>query len=333
MRDYSFDSLNLLAEAPTIVFASDSEVMSRIERLKRITGFATAYDENDQCFRVFARFDHVQRVAWIARQFAELIGAPVDETLKYVWLHDINRWAFSHNSEIGNYSQSEDISRYFEELPEDVAHYSSDLKSFHEKKLPGPNASYDVALAADMLAGMLEDPLMLIGGLNVSPDFLEGTEGFGVDHYCDPERIVALKELAKFLHLNGDVERFRHLFAEQFTDAFRSFTELYNVSSFESTDYYRLIAEKTEAFKQSVLRPRIFPVNNELVSNASAIKEIVKDLKQTLGEVKVRDLMLEVDDQSAPERFLAEGIDQLRVDAIKPKIDGIATALGVDPLV
>ncbi len=333
MISFSSEAYGLLDETPVGLFSSESEVLRRIERLKRITGFATAYDQDDPRFCVFARFDHVQRVAWVARQFAELMDAPADENLRYVWLHDINRWAFSHNSEIGNYSQADDIMRYFGELPKEVAHFAPDLKLFNTKKMPGPSIAYDTALAADMLAGMLEDPLMLLGGLNVSPGFLAGTEGFGIDHYCDPERIMALKELAKSLHSDGDVERFRHLFAEQFTQAFKAFIELYDVSDLKPTDYYRLIADETEAFKQAVLKPKIFPINNELVSRASAIKEIVGDLKESLGEVGVRELMLEVDDRSAPERFITEGISQAKINAIKPRIKGIAAELGVESLI
>jgi hypothetical protein len=250
-----------------------------------------------------------------------------------VWLHDLNRWAFAHNAELGNYAQAEDAPRYFGLLADGLSHYGEEMRDFHGKVMPGPNIAYDTALAADMLTGMLEDPLMFLGGLNVDSAFLAGSEGFATDYYLAPERMEALQALAHTLHVEKNPQRFRLLFSEQFSRAVDEFLELEFPSRTDFADIVSRITQETKQFKELVLRPKVFPINNELVSRSSSIKIIVREITERLGEDAVRDLMLEIDDRSAVEFFRDIGVDSEKLRAVKPQLSKIAALFGTTPLI
>ena len=150
-----------------------------MNRLHNITGFVTCLFKSPD-FRplAFSRYYHVRRVAclshYIASERLHVTPALDFEHINLLaWLHDINRWVFAHNSEGGLFDQAEDIGHYLQkhkiELPSATL---TELRNVITKQADLLSDEGKVVLLADIVAGYIEDPLLTIVGLDVTPEIV-----------------------------------------------------------------------------------------------------------------------------------------------------------------
>lgn len=249
---------------------------SRIDRLRYITGFVTAFgDEFDPRVAVFARLWHVKRVVGTARRLAADAAVDVARVSRLAWMHDLNRWPFAHNSERGSFDQAMNVPDYFKALdasPCDI----SDLQGIHHKKLDGLTPDGTVVLFADALTGIVEDVLMAVTGLNVHPRMvpadIDGLMGFSLQR--EPW-LSACRELVHNFHGSPrpDVTDFQRRFDALFRDLVDTFIARNRIRDMERD--YPAVYDVARIVKETFTRPVIFPLNNERVCHSLWLREKV----------------------------------------------------------
>ncbi len=331
----NFETASLLNMRPDDRIG-DYDLLRTIRRLQYVTGFATCISPNsdDSRPRVFCRFDHVQRVSWLAVLLAQYFGADINETLLYTWTHDCNRWAFAHNSELGIFSQLDNCGDYFSRFEDIFPGLSDSLCKFHSRALSTSSLPLRCAIVADMCTGAIEDPLMTVTGLNIVPDFVS-TFPSQLMNWADSSTDL-LKSCCYSLHKDNDCDAFRALFAELFI---RTTKRLFDseLTQVQNSDILFHLAEQTIAFQKGILVPHIYPINNGIVSHSHSIRTVVREMVQKLGYEQTCDIMLTHDDYTLIDylkkmTFLDPPIED-RPFAKGPDIDGVANRTGLSTLI
>jgi hypothetical protein len=276
----------------------------RIARLRYITGFVTTYgDECDPRVSIFARFWHVKRVANVAGRLCRLAG-PLDtrRVERLAWVHDLNRWPFAHNSERGLFDQAANVKDYFADVPGVSEQDIRDLMGIHAKDPTRLSDEARIVLFADSLAGIIEDPLFAIAGLNVHPQFIpeevEGMLGFSLRA---GRRYDSCRELALEFHGRhvAEVGRFDRRMHSLFYALVEEFLAVHKIKDLDS-DYPALFSTARKV-KETFMRPTIFPLNNEYVCHSTWLRREVFPwyMKRCGGRV---DRLLTIDERE----FVAE---------------------------
>lgn len=277
-------------------FIDDTRLLQAIRRLDRISGFLSPLcPEGDSRPRVFSRLRHIKRVAFVADRLASRWEIDREPVLRIVWLHDINRWAFAHNSEKGYYDQSKDIARFFEDIaPGAVAVQElQELMLFHKKDMAAMTAHGKCALLADMLTGVIEDPMMIVAGLNVNPEIFAELDMYA--NPSEPAELERLHDLARIFRSDNDPSEFERAFDPLFESLAESAVR--DLTDGSNEEAYHRIYEMARSVKERVLRPVVFPINNESVSHSSWIKKnIVDHLIQEIGATATSRYLLQIDE-------------------------------------
>ncbi len=300
-----------------------------IRRMKHISGFVTTLVRaGDGRASVFNRLEHVQRVSWVARQLAESPQQHLDAS-RMVWMHDLNRWPFAHNSEKGRYNQGEDIGRFLANLIDISPDEVQQLESFHRKDISSLHNGGKLALVSDMLCGVVEDPLLVCVGTNVHPSYIPDSYSDALGGlYRDSDWVETMRECCFALHRDFNTGRFRELFATLFTEAFWSFIDT-SIGSMEVGNQPKDVFERaysiSTALKEEFLRPVIFPINNELVCHASWIGETIVDpWRERLGTEEFCSLMLSLDEPALVDRLLnLTEFREIDISRVYPNLDYI----------
>ncbi len=291
---------------PRIV--ADAQLVAAIDRLKHITGFVTTLTTLiDPRAQVFNRFDHVIRVLLLSMDLCKDSGANVDEVAERVWLHDINRWVFAHNAEKSFFDQSQNIRRYLapHSLGRDLI-LIEDLEAFHNKDFNALTLEGRIALLADMITGIVEDPLLAICGLNVSPSFvpqvLLGELPLPVTTRV---QVDILRAAAIALHVDRDIIAFSNLFSDIHRDAVSAYLDRFHgkldVHGQDAREVYTL----ARRIKVEFMQPLIFPINNDGVCHGSWLKsQVIGPLIQQMGYGEAEQLLLTLDEPSFVEFIL-----------------------------
>ncbi|MFE4969522.1 hypothetical protein [Streptomyces sp. NPDC056660] len=272
-------------------------LMLPVSRLRHITGFITTYgEEADPRVSVFARIWHVQRVAFVARRLHDRLESLDRSRIeRLVWWHDLNRWPFAHNSERGNFDQAENVREYFSSLPGCTERDMLDLYGIHKKDPTTLTQEAQIVLVADLLAGIVEDPVMAVAGLNVHPRFIprevEGLLGFSL---CkDPWR-VKCADLAAELHggphpsPEGFQVRLRTLFAELVEEILNTHWRKDPAATMAT------FIDIAGAVRNSFISPVIFPLNNEKVCHASWLRhEVIPWYLENIYDARRRLLVID----------------------------------------
>lgn len=256
-----------------------SALLPHLQRLRDITGFASVCAGlAEPRTTVFARLWHVRRVVAVTR----LLGSYWTEhrpgrVRGLAWLHDINRWPFAHNSERGRFDQPRHTPEFFSEAlgvgPDDCV----ELALIQSKVLDGLSADGRLVLVADAVAGLVEDCLLLICGLNVRPDIVPRDVGrfLGFAHQRDPWRARS-RRLAEIFHrgcgrqpVRAFQAEFRRLFLDQVDCFLRGQEERHG-----RLEPDRILAGVREV-KRTFVAPVVFPINNELVCRGAWLKQRV----------------------------------------------------------
>lgn len=272
-------------------FAKEPAFRRAVDRLRRITGFvSTLHPPGDPRPLAFGRYFHVRRVAWLAARLVEhrlRAGWSVDarRVARLAWAHDLNRWPFAHLSEQGVFDQAADVLRFFDTqeivFPTLDLHTLVQIVSKSAEVLPPEG---EIVLLADMLTGLLEDPLIAITGLRITPDFVQDdvAENLGLplrDHTYRKRLFV----ISERFYTTRDVHKFMHDFDRLFQDAVDRFDRVYRLDDIKTTKtspFGKLRSEIVSTF----LMGKLFIYNNEKISHGSRLRAaIVQPLLATLG--------------------------------------------------
>lgn len=303
-------------------------------RLRGVTGFVTTLSTStDRRATVFSRFDHVQRVAWLSERLSGSDDVLTVEALRYAWLHDLNRWAFAHNAERGRFSQSENIGAYFQAFPGVRSAERDQLAHFHARDIDKLSDGGLVACLADMIAGAIEDPLLLCGGLNVLPSRLVHPLAPGLINVSRPDVLRKLEDLAATLNIARSPGLFREKFAALFMEQVEVLLR-HKSTGRTVRDWAPRMFEDIRRYKSSVMRPIIFPINNDYVSHSKTIRTLVVDrmFEEFPGEASTM-LLTMTEDELIADLVGRAILAEKDVDRLRPSLDGVAAAMGVDPLV
>ncbi|WP_460846469.1 hypothetical protein [Phytohabitans suffuscus] len=253
----------------------------------------------------------------MARRLAERQpGVDVERVARLCRHHDLNRWPFAHNSELGRFDQAGNTRVFTKSLldarlsDEDFA----DLEGVHHKRIDELSPEGRIVLGADAITGVVEDPLLLVTGLNVRPDFIPDpvSRALGFTLRAEPWRGRA-RRLAKEFHGSGtpDPLAFRAEFARLFRDLMGQVLE-------REARPERLL-DLASSVKTRFIRPHVFPINNDLVCRSSWIRgEVMPRYLARFGDV---DLVL-VDEDDFVRRAVRIGAAASPAD-FRPRIDAI----------
>lgn len=317
-----WDPDELLVPGPGIVSAN---MFNAIQRLYRITGFVTTlHAANDPRPLAFARYFHVRRVAWVADWLQSLMKDSYSPAVSWLaWAHDLNRWPFAHNSERGVFDQAEDISRYLSDRDidpksNDISYYSywsptrtgllSDLRGIISKRIDGLSSAGRTVLLADMIAGFIEDPLLAITGLDLSPRLIPDAVREALALPLDDEEFRAeLAELSVLLRDEHDVKKFMLRFDAVFRRCIRVFVRKYRIDQGNPLGK-SWFGDLRNLVKDGFLRGVLFPYNNEKVAHGSLLRtELVEPLLKVLGRQATAKLT-EVDETGMLKLAIQHGI-------------------------
>ncbi|MGW2785537.1 hypothetical protein ACWC3X_30510 [Streptomyces populi] len=245
-------------------------------RLRGITGFVTVHPNGgDPRMLAFSRYEHVTRVTSLALSLSEDRRLPRAEVLLLSWLHDINRWPFSHNSERGNFEHADDIERFIEgRLPATTVRQAVGIA---HKNVAGLHPAARAVLLSDIATGLLEDTLFTITGLNLSPSELPNDAldllRLPVGDYSFLEE---LQHLYTLLNQEKDVPRYVRDFNSLVFRSTRKFLtdhDFLNVDPLENERF----REIRSSLRSDYLEQKIFPLNNEKVCHGSMIRRAIVD--------------------------------------------------------
>jgi hypothetical protein len=285
------------------------KVIAAIERLRGITGFVTTLHKLDDLRPLaFARYYHVRRVAWVARwllrdrevQDAKL---SLDKVRQLAWGHDLNRWPFAHNSERDLFDQARDVARYFMESGIRAEFAAADCAAGEVAEPPSGNAllsdlsgviSKDpkrlsgegrLVLLADMIAGFIEDPLLAITGLDLSPRLIPEPVRELLVLPCDEEWFVGkLLALNMVLYEKRDFKAYVRSFDALFRQQVREFVRKHSLRGrdpFAESWFWEL----RRVLKEEFLKQVLFPYNNEKIAHGTRLKEeLIVPLLGVLGD-------------------------------------------------
>jgi len=321
-----WDPDELLAPGPNSVGA---EMYQAIRRLRGITGFVTTlHAPGDPRPLAFARYFHVQRVVRVAEWLwsrMENVGSAPDRAavLWLAWAHDLNRWPFAHNSEKGHFDQARDVARFmfqsgiefpqgrFRDEEEERCWKSDvlyDLTGIISKRIYGLSAAGKLVLLADIIAGFIEDPLLAITGLSLSPGLVPDTVREALAMPLDDKGFRnELAALNRLLSRDRDVKEFVTGFDAVFRRCVRRFARQHGIGGANPLEE-GWFGELRGLLKEGFLKHVLFPYNNEKVAHGSLLtSELVEPLLGVLGDRKDTTLT-EVDEAGMLELAVRHGI-------------------------
>ncbi|WP_369244383.1 hypothetical protein [Streptomyces sp. R41] len=250
----------------------------RIARLRYITGFATTYGEEvDPRVSVFARIWHVQRVVSVAGRLCDTTrGLDRARIQKLAWWHDLNRWPFAHNAEKENFDQAANVREYFSSFASCTERDLADLHGIHTKEAIGLTDEARIVLVADLLTGIIEDPLLAVTGINVNPRLIpaEVEEALGFSLREEPWRSQCV-DLAREFHgaEHPSPARFHERFEALFDRLTQRVLALHRWT--DQNDALSAFFGLARTVRETFIRPVIFPLNNEKVCHASWLRQEV----------------------------------------------------------
>jgi hypothetical protein len=322
------------------------EMHQALGRLRGITGFVTTlHTPSDPRPLAFARYFHVQRVVRVAEWLwscRDSAGVAPDRTavLWLAWAHDLNRWPFAHNSERGFFDQARDVARYvftsrinfprnhFSQPDDEILWKSGvlqDLKGIISKRIHGLSAAGRLVLLADIIAGFIEDPLLAITGLDLSPllipEAVREALALQLDDTAFCDQLGALNRLLYHQH---DVREFVLGFDSIFRRCVRRFARKYGLDQTDPLEE-KWFGDLRGLLKENFLRQVLFPYNNEKVAHGSLLhNELVQPLLSVLGE-HPENILTEIDEGRMVELALEHGIIESRAQCrYFPDLDYIA---------
>ncbi|MDV9177118.1 hypothetical protein R6V09_44195 [Streptomyces sp. W16] len=245
-------------------------------RLRGITGFVTVHPNGgDPRTLAFSRYEHVTRVTSLALSLSEDRRLPREEVLLLSWLHDINRWPFSHNSERGNFDHADDIERFVAgRLPTTAVRQAVGIA---RKDVTGLHQTARAVLLSDIATGLLEDTLFTITGLNLSPSELPNDAldllRLPVGDYSFLEE---LQHLYTLLNQEKDVSRYTRDFNSLVFRSTRKFLTDHGFLNADPLESERF-REIQSSLRSDYLEQKIFPLNNEKVCHGSMIRRAIVD--------------------------------------------------------
>lgn len=281
------------------------EMRSRTDRLRSITGFVTTLHEmSDARPEVFGRYYHVRRVTWLASWLASRAenrdvqpnGARV---MWLAWAHDLNRWPFAHNSEKGNFDQAADVGRYVRSTSltaarerlgyHDDLEMLADLEGIIAKRVPGLSPEAEIVLLADIVAGLIEDPLLAVTGIDIRPAIIPADMCRELTFPMDqPEFRERLYRLNLLLYESRDTSSYVREFDALFRRCAISFVLAHSLTGQRALDRTSFGALRARV-KEGLLRSILFPYNNEKISHGSKIRnELIDPLRRILGNDAIR---------------------------------------------
>jgi hypothetical protein len=338
-----WDPDELLAPGPDSV---GQQMYQAIKRLQGITGFVTTlHPPEDPRPLAFARYFHVQRVVRVAEWLWSVMddaGVAPDRTavLWLAWAHDLNRWPFAHNSERDYFDQARDVFRYMSGISFPTRHFRDkeeerlwkaealhDLAGIISKRIYGLSAAGKLVLLADIIAGFIEDPLLAITGLGLSPrlvpDAVREALAMPLD---DVDFRRELGGLHRMLFRDRDVKEFVTGFDAVFRRSVRRFFTSHGIGAVNPLEE-KWFGDLRSLLKEGFLKRVLFPYNNEKVAHGSLLtEELVKPMLRVLGDEK--DAMLtDIDEPGMLELAVSRGIiDEGTQGRYFPDLDYIARA-------
>lgn len=293
-----------------VIEYDDTRIQKALERLKGITGFVTTLClENDNRSVVFNRYNHVQRVLWTNQYLCKRIGVDSAQSDEIIILHDLNRWPFAQNSERGHFNQADNVPAYLHALnPSLSKEIITDVALLHKKQMHAMRQESRYAYVSDVIAGIIEDPLMLIAGLNVSPEIIPDSFVDILELDLSKEGVAALREICEALNQNQDVGKFNELFQGLFEVQCKRFIEKCIVAQDTLENLLDVICEGASIIKTEFLRPIVFPINNESVCHGNWIrKHVIEKLIDDMGFDVANHYLLSIDETKLLEDILAKG--------------------------
>ena len=290
--------------------AADKNVLNALRRLKGITGFATTLcREGDPRARVFNRYDHIRRMLWINSYFCGATGVNPERANEIILLHDLNRWPFAQNSEKGYFDQSAHTAAFLPELVPGISEETvRDVIMLHRKQLSGMGRAARPAYIADVIAGMIEDPLLLITGLNADPEIVPErlVPLLGLD--LSPAGTAVLAALCETLNRKKDAAAFSRQFRELFETLCKRFIDRHAAACGTLEELEASICRDTLTVKEEFLLPIVFPINNEKVCHGGWIKrQIIGPLIDAMGLDEAGRYLLSVDEAELLEELRKSG--------------------------
>jgi hypothetical protein len=265
-------------EAIRLPFSLPAWLSERVLRLRRITGFVTVYgEEADWRTAFFARLWHVQRVVEVAQILVELDRSiDVRAVERLAWAHDLNRWPFAHNSERDRFDQVADIDAYFGPESGFTPAELKDLKGINAKDPARISEAARVVLLADIITGLVEDPLFAVIGLNVHPELIpEQVDDLVGYSLTDDDFYGECRELAEqFHHARAAVAA---EFSKRVHTLFRDLIERFLKAHFQDglpPDFDGIMAISRH-LRATFMRKNVFPINNDMVCHARLLQEEV----------------------------------------------------------
>jgi hypothetical protein len=301
------------------IFLRDKALISAALRLRHITGFVTTLSRStDNRPAFFSRYNHVQRAAYVAADLASLLESDRFGATRLIWLHDLNRWPFAHNSEKGFFDQAANVESYFARFGEAVsAEELADLSAFHRRALEELSEDGRCALLADFVTGVFEDPMMVVVGLNVSPKVIPSVvlEALG---WTDEAIGWELGRLRRGFSANRKLSSM----VDEFNDVFKlrigRFLDDRRGTSPE--ELARILFDMATTIKATFLRPIVFPINNEAVCHSNWIKRVIVE-PFLRAEPRASELLLEWDEQTLLERLASGWLELCDIEPVFPDLD------------
>jgi hypothetical protein len=338
-----WDPDELLSPGPASV---GPKMYRAIKRLRGITGFVTTlHGPDDPRPLAFARYFHVQRVVrvteWLWSRMEQAGKAPDRRAVLWLaWAHDLNRWPFAHNSEKGHFDQARDVFRYMSGIKFPMPRFRDpaeeriwkdralhDLEGIISKRIFGLSGAGRLVLLADIMAGFIEDPLLAITGLGLSPRLVPEVVREALAMPLDDEEFHReLGGLNCLLSRQRDVKEFVTGFDAVFRRCVRQFASKHGIGEADPLEE-EWFGELRSLLKDGFLRHVLFPYNNEKVAHGSLLtEELVKPLLDVLGEQK-DSILTEIDEAGMLELAVRHGIiDDGTQSRYFPDLDYIARA-------
>jgi len=251
-----------------------------INRLKGITGLATTLvSPTDRRPLAFSRYFHVRRIAAATEAILQQLACeqtPDPQRVAWlVWVHDLNRWPFAHNSERGHFRQGDNYAIYLKKRGIDVSDEQlSDLINLEAKTPEALSLEGQIVLLADMLGGFLEDILLCIQGLDLSPEFIPEPVASALKlplHSTDFRR--RLLQANQLLFRNHDVEGFVSTFDRIHAECIKVLLREFTGQSVGEILASPKLREIRRIVRLEFFDHTLFAYNNEKVSRGALLRE------------------------------------------------------------
>jgi len=308
----------------------NKNVQKALNRLKNITGFVTTLcPEDDPRASVFNRYDHISRMLWINQYFCTAIGTNPGQSNEIILLHDLNRWPFAQNAEKGYFNQDSNIAAYLPALMPGISEETlRDVTLLHQKCPSKMRTASRYAYIADIVAGMIEDPLFLITGLNTNPEIVPEQFACLLGLDFSPAGIDVLKELCGMLNLQKDVKGFSTSFQKLFEKHCKKLIDQHLSTCNTVEEAEAAIYQDALTVKEEFLRLIVFPINNEKVCHSSWIKRrITEPIISSMGLDAASNYFLSVNEEELLHDMLKKGyIQHDELPQVYPNLDYTSSA-------